>query len=155
MTDTRISQDTVHDNLHNLQHIIPFVDALESSIHTAKLGTLLASTPYLLTKDGDKIEKADKPELYTAKQDELYFHILNRIKVTSVLSELKEDTIKKHGTGAGTMAYRHVLTLKARGETEIVESIRGKLRKLPRSMSGWSIRPRAASHAALRTHAST
>ena len=83
----------------------------------------------LLTKDGDVIEIKDKPLFHKSKQQELYHFIRQRVEHTATLADLKAATIANSDT-CGKDAFDHLVGLKARSESDIVESNRRKLRKL-------------------------
>ena len=93
-----------------------FVDALEQSIHGAKLGTPLQSPPVLFSRDGTVIKEADNKPLHLSKQKELYFHIIERVKVHALLKELKSDAVKKSampGTEAWLKIDRAVVNMRS------------------------------------------
>ena len=132
MADNNAAQNArldQHEKLASLNNIVPFMDALTTSIFGAHFGTLISDTPLLLTKDGDTIDIKAKPAFYKVKQQELYHFILERVTHTATLSELKMDSIRTSET-CGKTAYDHLSNLKARTESDVVESVRRKLRKL-------------------------
>lgn len=115
--------------LVTLDVICSFVDELEDELNVVGLGTQLADDPYVVTKDGEIKTSKEHPTLIAAKQLELYSRIKQRVKHNPTLKALKADAIAKK-VNKGKLAFDHLKELRTRSETDVVKSIRAKIRKL-------------------------